>query len=667
MGNTATKSVHSNCNLGRFVFVAVFLLFSLGSAWAECVTIGSPYYSVTITKTNKCRIEGAVSCDARCSQTGCDTLLVTSDSIIISGSYYYTNFVRWSGTANRCSFTETSGSGCGSLYSNSLSSRPSTRCTNQCDVDSLQCVNSGKEWTTIPGGTCNGKGCLDCDEQCQCEEQPGMIWDGAECVPDTSLCSEYHAMCQKLGGEFSGTPLEDGCSATCNTCGANAQKKILEAKVRSCCNQGLAPEIDEMCYTTAQSGVGMTVSTNANLNCSDPNLSTEAMQSYVDNCSDPISSSSEPGPTSSEGGVSSVSDSAGAYRDYYPILDTIRDSISHIKENVALIATCLTTPGACPGLGGGDSVVVNVPSDSVILNRIATKLDGLNSTLDTSVQNSSDRLGDNITRSISASTDSLIDSMRKYMGAYHGDIQEMDSANRSYLSDIESLLSQIQRDSSGAGRIVGKLDSALGSGSGADTSGVSYNWLQHGEALGDSIVNGSGYGGLDFVSDSLLRDSLLNAGYSCNNDSCCIGSQCVYFDSDSLIEDSLTRYISRMGDSINQKNASYLNDSTTALFSEVQDSLKAFNPLGIFDSTMLNTLGAKIPNTNTCPEHCSRFQVDIPFFFGTRSYTIDFGLCLGRSVFADGNVLSFLRFIIRLIVAITCITAVMWNAARIRR
>lgn len=33
------------------------------------------------------------------------------------------------------------------------------KCDTQCDADSLACVNSGKEWTTIPGGTCNGKGC----------------------------------------------------------------------------------------------------------------------------------------------------------------------------------------------------------------------------------------------------------------------------------------------------------------------------------------------------------------------------------------------------------------------------------------------------------------------------------------------------------------------------
>lgn len=648
MGNMAVfaRSLH----LGRFAFAALFLLcFFVSGAWGEC--------------TANC---GTYTCGSRqCSNPPCEPLGRT----VCNGSAQKISGWCGEGTSTiYCSNGEQcmngTSPGCGSYWRYT----DCYYCSNECEADSLRCINSGKEWIPGTGGQCGT--CNDCDEQCQCEQQPGMIWNGTECVPDTSLCSEYHAMCQKLGGEFSGTPLEDGCSATCNTCGSESQKRILEAKSRSCCGQGLAPSLDQMCSTPLQSGQGMTVSTNANLQCSDPNLSDEAMQSYVANCASPNSVSSsagEGGSSGGEGGSSSNTDTVGIGRDYYPILDTIRDSISHIKEDVSLIATCLTTPGACAGLMGGDSVSVNVPSDSVILKGIATKLDGLNSTLDTSVQNSSQRLGESISNSISVSTDTLIDSMRKYMGAYHGDIEQMDSANRKLLMDIHSILSQIEVDSSGVGRIVGKLDSALGSGPGADSNGVSYNWLSHGDALGDSILGGSGYGGLDFAGDSLLRDSLENAGYSCDNDSCCIGSRCIYFDSDSLINDSLTRFVSRMGDTIDAKNESYLRDSTTSLFQEVKDSLHSFNPLGVFDSTMLNTLGAKIPNSNTCPEHCSKFQVSVPIGFLHLGFTFDYGLCLGRAVFANGNVLSFLRFIIRLIISITCISAVMWNASRIRR
>lgn len=45
-----------------------------------------------------------------------------------------------------------------------------TYCDTQCDADSLVCVNEGKEWTTILGGTCDGKGCLEhCDSTYHCE------------------------------------------------------------------------------------------------------------------------------------------------------------------------------------------------------------------------------------------------------------------------------------------------------------------------------------------------------------------------------------------------------------------------------------------------------------------------------------------------------------------
>ena len=129
----------------------------------------------------------------------------------------------------------------------------------------------------------------------------------------------------------------------------------------------------------------------------------------------------------------------------------------------------------------------------------------------------------------------------------------------------------------------------------------------------------------------------------------------------------MARFVAAYGDTLRQKNSEFLADSVDGMFQAVKDSLKVWNPVGIFDSTVLSTLGMKIPNTNTCPEHCSKFEVDIPFMFGTQHFTIDYGLCLGRAAFANGNVLSFLRFIIRIVVAFTCISAVMWNAARVKR
>lgn len=668
-------ALRNGTHLGRFAVVAVFLLsFFVSGAWGACVevantkTFSSPGCSTTSGFSN-CSNWIAVStgCGGSCSSVyghGSGSSYCVGVSAVNTNCDYWGNNTGVMTTVNYL------------------------KCDNKCEADSLQCVNDGNEWTTIPAGTCNGKGCV---------EAPQI---------DSTACEPYRQECESFGGRFTGNVVtsdvsETGCLSFCDMCTSEGQELYRKSRAMVCCRKGMAPPASvtscqnlELSGSPDMSFSSFDCDNRGGYDCECEEISSENVSTYNSICNNnewPESSESGGGPesSSSEG---EPSDSSGDWEyDYRDSLHRIIKYDSINMENTSAILSCLLSPVSCNGLNGGDSVVVNVPSDSVILKDIRQNQNSMNTMVDSSIHNSTERLGEKIDTAIHASNnrlgtsidlslgranDSLIDSIGKYVRgmsgrvsdslhnvaeavrSLNGTISNFDSATRASMNEIISSLS-------GSG--LSAWDSALGSGPGADTGSVSYSWLQDGDRLADSILQGSGYGGLDFEGDSLLRDSLLNAGYSCNNDSCCIGSQCVYFDSDSLIEDSLTRYISRMGDSINQKNTSYLNDSTTALFSEVQDSLKAFNPLGIFDSTMLNTLGAKIPNTNTCPEHCSRFQVDIPFFFGTRSYTIDFGLCLGRSVFANGNVLSFLRFIIRLIVAITCITAVMWNAARIRR
>lgn len=108
-----------------------------------------------------------------------------------------------------------------------------------------------------------------------------------------------------MGGVFTGTPLEDGCSSSCNTCGTQASKNILKVKSESCCSQGLAPEVEQMCNTPIQSGVGETYSTNANLTCSDPSLSDEGAAAYAEYCSGEYDWDDESSSSGGEGGSSS--------------------------------------------------------------------------------------------------------------------------------------------------------------------------------------------------------------------------------------------------------------------------------------------------------------------------------------------------------------------------
>ena len=72
-----------------------------------------------------------------------------------------------------------------------------TYCSTQSEADSVQCVNDGDTWVN---GECRGP-------------------------IDSTVCDTYRSQCAQLGGVFEGEPLEDGCSATCNTCGNEANKK----------------------------------------------------------------------------------------------------------------------------------------------------------------------------------------------------------------------------------------------------------------------------------------------------------------------------------------------------------------------------------------------------------------------------------------------------------
>lgn len=531
-------------------------------------------------------------------------------------------------------------------------------CDNDCERDSvasggiiLECQYDVVEakyyrWSCLGGTNCSAGGCQktyyndeSLCEQNYCEENP------SSCI-DSTVCDLAKQRCQKLGGVFSGEPLQDGCSSSCNTCGTNASKQILKIKSESCCSQGLAPEVEQMCQTPIQSGVGETYSTNANLTCADPSLSDEAAGAYAEYCSgehdweDESSSSGGEGGSSSSGGEGESSSdegtSAGASEglegDYYPILDTIRDTLVNIRRNVENIYTCLITPSACAGLSSGqksgDTVIVNVPSDSVKLNDISGKL----TVLDTSIHNSNDRLLEGISRG----NDTLIDSMRKYLQNLESVGFSGDTLGDS-LGEIHSTLKEIQ---------------GLLNGEEVDTSGYS-SWgdlIAEGESLGDSIGVASGWtGGLDSVDiDSVYAAAVAD---SLNTDS--IGEAV-----DSALQKHLDSLHTLLKESIDSNRNSLLDS-----LDDWADTIAALAPFADFDSLIYSTIGAKVPNTDQCPENCQKWAINLPGF-GLVNYTVDFGLCLGRSVLGNLSVLGFLRLLVRLVVVWTCIWFVIWNFTR---
>lgn len=114
-----------------FIMIALlFLLFCVSGAWSQCLCQPHGYNygpSVTYPTTQ----EGQCIADSK----------------------------------NRCTYKGTSWYGWSASTCRTL---VSGEC--KCTLDSIACVDSGKEWTTIPDGSCDGKGCLEqCDSTYHCE------------------------------------------------------------------------------------------------------------------------------------------------------------------------------------------------------------------------------------------------------------------------------------------------------------------------------------------------------------------------------------------------------------------------------------------------------------------------------------------------------------------
>lgn len=629
---------------GVALFLALLLLCT--HSWGACVTMG---YALT-NQSNGCTRSTPLS---GCNVEQCDNLVGRACQNVSGGAYKYGYFTQVED--GFCQY--------GSTYCN----MQSIVCQTEAERDSVNCVLNP-----------TAEGCVEED------------------VP--SSCEQDYYDCMRLKGQWKKiSSTATSCASECNTCGS-AEVAFRNNQINVCCQKGLAPPDSAVqCYMPVNSGSGMTWSVRADkhneeaYSCGE--LSTadgEAIQENQErfyrfceqgeryeeqpdtNVAPGGGSSSSGGGESSESGSHSWANEIEALGGLYGVLDTIRDTlVKRLTPATETIRDCLLNWQTCIGMTpGGDTVIVNVNRDSSILKVDTTLRKLLAPLIDSSLKIDSAQfktlrqLDSLYKRGLVNDTDIV-----QAVNAMKGDIDGVDSAVKGVEDGIDSLIDSMtlymgRMPSS----IVSSADSAIGEGyGGVDTSGVEFGWLGDGDSLADSIVGGSGYGGLNFAADSLLRDSLEGLGYVCTDSNCCVGSECIEFDSEASIQDSLLRQIGRYSDSVHAQNESFYKDSVKDMFQEVKDSLMRFNPLGIFDSTLMSTLGASVPNSNTCPDHCSTFAVDVPFLFGTQHIVIDWGLCMGRTALANGNVLSFLRFIIRIIVAVTCITAVMWNAARVRR
>ena len=236
------------------------------------------------------------------------------------------------------------------------------------------------------------------------------------------------------------------------------------------------------------------------------------------------------------------------------------------------------------------------------------------------------------------------------IGSIHGAIDAVKGSVDGVKGSVDGLLGVL-------GSIDGKLDLAV-----VDTN-VDYDIYRRGELMRDSILEETGLGSVDIGNDTSAFLAADSASFTCVGDSCCVGPSCMYLGSEQHIRDSLAGQVQAYADTVRQRNEAFKRDSLSSYISQVKDSVRSWNPLGAFDSTILNTLGARIPNSNTCPDHCGNFQVNVPFAFGVIPLHIDYGICQGYAPLGGANVLSYLRFLLRLLVAIACVYTIMWNAA----
>lgn len=639
----------------------------------------------------------------------------------------------------RCGFNK-GNAGCGDSWSGtSWEGLNCVKCTTLPELDSVKCANSGNNWQN---GTC---------------VQP---------IDTTAVCASNRSACAAAGGDFRIDAINgEKCISHCDLCGAVAQKRFMNRVITACCGQGKAPpDSVRQCRNTVSSGDGMSMSTVVsksgifitsenpcgNTVTADGEPIQENMALYNQFCNDgqrydepsPGGDCDDSSPEFCGDGFpekdTTVIDSSGMGGDfeynYYPILDSIRDTLNKsVARPLEEIAACLTT-GTC--VGGGDTVIVNVPSDSAQLVEIDGSIDSVRQHIDS------------LAKKVGIGMDTLIDSTRKYSNRISGDIDRVGDSIGTLNDSTRKWLHRISEDIGvGTDSLIRHLDSIIkslpdttldsiikyqkyatdnfdsmlyGSGKGfalIDSlidSTVKYLGQGFGDGLADSI-HGVGEG-VGAVGDSLgkiigilngegdgsdIGDGLGDTVYS--------GFAGGYGDTlgDGYLGNLQTSVEAAEGDSmanifpahntpdtgfglpsldsmnqVLQESVQQDYDSLEGKLQQAFDTLRHEFQLVNWDSLILDELGMKIPNTNTCPSQ--HFQIDLSgagniysnvkglswplceplFSIGKPSVRSAPGMSRAPSYGGSGiNVLQLIRLILRIITAFSCVYIGMWFIA----
>lgn len=589
------------------VAMCLILFFSIDS-WAGCSTA---QYCNRLIPGYRCATDNVASICQRYAGQACAT-----------NAYGYGVIVTGTAANDPCDGHPSA--------SGSMAPCLAVNCTTPRERDSVTCIyTSGKKWE-------NG-GCIEIPKEPDPEE----------------TCSDQKSACDQIpGAVFTPQQVDNGdgtwsCTGLCDVCGTKYWEDLKSKLARVCCEGGQAPPSfdnpNNYCSASiADDGqVWGTGCSNSSGNCKCQPQETGDMsrclnQDYEFGDEPGV----EPPQDTSSAPIDSLGDGDGDWEyNYYPILDSIRDTLSKsIAPSLRTIATCLAT-GSC--VGGGDTVIVNASGgfDTSLVQNIKTGVEAIPGAFSASIDTLNDSLRTYFRRQDTLLTHS-IDSTVKYL----------QKGTRTLDSTIDALGGKYEGMGDSLGRIAGKLDSMYyGNGRVPDDTGSTiYDGWADGE---DGDTTGNGYLlGLGSLAEQAINDTSFDR----------------IFQLDSTSSNDTVKYTLPSVDSLNevlqesiQEDYKNLEDTLKNYFDTLRGEIQLIN----FDSAIIAPLGMKVPNTNTCPEQC--FAIDLSgagsVYSGVKG--MSWPLCKSYSAMAGLNVLQFIRLILRIITAIGCVYIGMWFIA----
>lgn len=314
-------------------------------------------------------------------------------------------------------------------------------------------------------------------------------------------------------------------------------------------------------------------------------------------------------------------------------------------------------------VSGDSGIMKRVGHVDTSVRRLDSSLTKSIGTLDTSLTKSLggidttlQGLDSSLNRGVRDGVDSLIDSMSKYIG-------RADSSIRGIGGDGTPLGDSL-------GKLIGILGGDTGSvgsgpyGDSANALGDSIRkWIREGDGKWDSAFRATeGEWGVDTIDG--LYDSSFAYG-TCQGDDCppCTDSDCLGKITPSILKygDSIA---AQLGDSL-VKNVKAQEDSLPTMWDSAMVKLREVSFFSTFDSTFLANIGAKIPNTNTCPEDCFRQDVNGRYAYVAYNMTLDWKLCrpIAPGVLNGLNAFDILKLLARVLTVVTCLFILMWEVS----